>query len=274
MFSDLIKKAYEEDIGRGDLFSLVASGSIKRASIKSKQDGVFAGELILKRACQMAGIELELLKFDSSKIKKGDDIAILSADERVLLRWERVILNFLQHCSGIATITAAFVKELEGTNVRLLDTRKTRPGLRVLEKYAVRCGGGSNHRMGLDDALMLKDTHLKGVDDWGEFFAMARLKMPFTTKIEVECDDFEQASRAMSAGADIIMCDNMELDEIAKIKSLRDEKYANVLLEASGNISLDTARKYALSGVDAISTGSTIHQAVWLDFSMRLSDNG
>ena len=274
MFGELIKRAYEEDIGRGDLFSIVSNGGFKSASIRSKQDGVFAGELILKKACNMAGIELELFKFDGSKIQNGEEIARLGGDERVLLRWERVVLNFLQHCSGIATLTAAFVKELEGTNVRLLDTRKTRPGLRALEKYAVRCGGGSNHRMGLDDALMLKDTHLKGVEDWGEFFAKARAKMPFTTKIEVECDNFEQASKAMKAGADIVMCDNMGLDEIASIKSLRDKSYKNVLLEASGNISLATARQYALSGVDAISTGSTIHQAVWLDFSMRLSSNG
>lgn len=271
MFKKLIKKAYEEDIGRGDLFSLVSSGEIKQASIKAKQDGIFAGEIALKEACEMADIELEVFKLDGDEIKHGDEIARLRADERVLLRWERTILNFIQHASGIATLTAAFVAELKGTNVRLLDTRKTRPGLRVYEKYAVRCGGGSNHRMGLDDALMLKNSHLEGVDDWGEFFKNARRKMPFTTKIEVECDDFNEASRAMRAGADIIMCDNMSVEQIAQIKALRDESYPAVLLEASGNISLKTARMYALSGVDAISTGSSIHQAVWLDFSMRLS---
>lgn len=271
MFEKLIQNAYDEDIGRGDLFSLVSSGSIKQASIKAKQDGVFAGEIALKEACDIAKIELILFKFDGDEIKSTDEIARLKADERVLLRWERTILNFIQHASGIATMTSRFIKQISGTNVRLLDTRKTRPGLRIYEKYAVRCGGGSNHRLGLDDALMLKDSHLSGVDDWALFFKEARKKMPFTTKIEVECDDFEQASKAMAAGADIIMCDNMGFDEIARIKDLRDKSYPAVLLEASGNISLDTAREYALSGVDAISTGSTIHQAVWLDFSMRLS---
>ncbi|BCX78920.1 carboxylating nicotinate-nucleotide diphosphorylase [Campylobacter sp. 19-13652] len=271
MFESLIKKAYDEDIGRGDLFSLVSSGSVKEASIKAKQDGVFAGEVALREACEMAQIELSVFKFDGDGIKSGDEIARLRADERVLLRWERTILNFIQHASGIATMTAKFVKQISGSGAGLLDTRKTRPGLRVYEKYAVRCGGGSNHRLGLDDALMLKDSHLDGVADWALFFSEARKKMPFTTKIEVECDNFEQASKAMAAGADIIMCDNMGFDEIARIKKLRDESYPAVLLEASGNISLATARDYAFSGVDAISTGSTIHQAVWLDFSMRLA---
>lgn len=270
MFYELIKTAISEDIGRGDLFSRVSKGDIKTAAIKTKQDGVFAGEIVIKQACELAGIELELIKLDGDKLSKGDTIAILKADERVLFSWERTILNFIQHASGIATATAEFVKLIAGSGVRLLDTRKTRPGLRVLEKYAVRCGGGQNHRMGLDDALMLKDSHLAGVDDWGEFLANARSKMPFTTKIEIECDDLAQAKRAMQAGADIIMCDNMGFDEIARIKALRDEKYPHILLEASGNISLATVQAYAKTGVDAISTGSSIHQAVWLDFSMRL----
>lgn len=271
MFYELIKQAFSEDLGRGDLFSLFASAKSKSADIKSKQEGVFAGEIALVQACELAGIEYELFKFDGDVIASGDIIARLRADQRVLFRSERVILNFIQHASGIATLTNKFVKAIEGTGVKLLDTRKTRPGLRVLEKYAVRCGGGSNHRMGLDDALMLKDSHLAGVDDWGEFLARARKLMPFTTKIEIECDNLAQAKRAMQAGTDVVMCDNMSLEEIANIKALRDEKFPNVLLEASGNINLQTARQYALSGVDAISTGSSIHQAKWLDFSMRLS---
>lgn len=272
MFKELIKRAFEEDIGRGDLFSKIATSQVKTAAIKSKSNGIFAGELPLIQACNMQGLEYEILKHDGENIDKNDIIAILKGDQRVLLSSERVILNFIQHCSGIATLTNEFVKLIQDTQVRLLDTRKTRPGLRILEKYAVRCGGGSNHRMGLDDALMLKDTHLNDIDDWELFFKQARKLMPFTTKIEVECDNFLQAKKAMQAGADIIMCDNMTPDQILQIKKLRDEKYKSVLLEASGNINLQTIAQYAKTGVDAISTGSSIHQAVWLDFSMRLLD--
>lgn len=269
---NLIKKAFEEDLGRGDLYSLLGDNEIKIAAIKAKDSGVFAGEIYIKEICKMQEIELNLLIKDGDEFKNGDKIAILKAHSSVLLRCERVILNFLQHASGIATKTAKFAKEIADLDVLLLDTRKTRPGLRVLEKYAVRCGGGQNHRLGLDDCLMLKDTHLRNVKDLKEFVKKARKKLPFTSKIEVECDNFDEVKKAMEAGVDIIMCDNMSPDFIKEIVKFRDENYPKILLEASGNISLDTIRSYALSGVDAVSTGSTIHQATWVDFSMRIDD--
>ena len=175
----------------------------------------------------------------------------------------------LQHASGIATMANKYAKLMEGTGVVLLDTRKTRPQLRAYEKYASRIGGAINHRLGLDDCLMLKDTHLKTITDLKEFIKIARKRISWVTKIEIECETFEQSQEAMEAGADIIMCDNMEIEEIARVVEFRNTNFPHILLEASGNINLDTIKKYATSGVDAISSGSIIHQATWLDFSMK-----
>jgi nicotinate-nucleotide pyrophosphorylase (carboxylating) len=155
--------------------------------------------------------------------------------------------------------------------VRLLDTRKTRPLLRTFEKYAVRCGGGSNHRFGLDDALMLKDTHLALIGDLGALMQTARQTLPFTCKIEIECESLEGAKRAMEAGADIVMCDNMSLEQMTKVVAMRNAHFPHVLLEASGNITEKTIKDVAKTGVDAISSGSLIHQATWLDFSMKMN---
>jgi nicotinate-nucleotide pyrophosphorylase (carboxylating) len=175
----------------------------------------------------------------------------------------------LQHASGIATMANQYAKLMEGTGVVLLDTRKTRPQLRDFEKYASRVGGAINHRLGLDDCLMLKDTHLRTIDNLKEFVKKARKRISWVTKIEIECETFEQVQEAMDAGADIIMCDNMTPEQIKDVVKFRDEAYPHILLEASGNIDLNTIRSYALSGVDAISSGSIIHQATWLDFSMK-----
>jgi nicotinate-nucleotide pyrophosphorylase (carboxylating) len=152
----------------------------------------------------------------------------------------------------------------------MLDTRKTRPLLREFEKYAVRCGGGLNHRMGLDDCLMLKDTHLKTIDDLDAFMVEVRSKIPFTSKVEIECESIEDVKRAFRAGADIVMCDNMSIEEIKEVVALRDSSYSHILLEASGNVTLDSVENIAKTGIDAISSGSTIHQANWIDLSMKI----
>jgi len=151
-----------------------------------------------------------------------------------------------------------------------LDTRKTRPLLREFEKYAVVCGGGTNHRMGLDDCLMLKDTHLKVIKNLKDFIQKARRKIPFTAKIEVECETFLKAKEAMEAGADIIMCDNMDVGEIKKVVELRNSHFPLTMIEASGNIRKENLEKYIWAGVDAVSSGSLIHQAKWLDISMKM----
>jgi nicotinate-nucleotide pyrophosphorylase (carboxylating) len=177
----------------------------------------------------------------------------------------------LLHASSIATLTRKYVDIIKPYNVKLLDTRKTRPNLRIFEKYATKCGGAVNHRMGLDDSLMIKDTHLKTIKNLKEYIDKARFSIPFTAKIEVEAETIAIAKKAFEAGADIVMCDNMTPDEVKEVVALRDAMAPHILLEASGNISLETIKNYAKTGVDAISSGSLIHQANWIDLSMKMN---
>ena len=265
-----ILQALEEDIGRGDLFSRCNEKNKKlNAFIVTRGKGVLAGEKYIKYLCKLEDIEYEFTKKDGDEIEKGDEIATFSAKANTLLKCERTLLNILQHASGIATHTHNFVQKAHG--LRVLDTRKTRPLLREFEKYSVRVGGGTNHRMGLDDTLMLKDTHLATIKNLKEFVVVAREKIPWTSKIECECVDIEVAKKAFKAGVDIIMCDNMSLFEIREVVGLRDSEYPHVKLEASGNITIENIQDYTNLGVDAISTGSIIHQATWLDFSMKIA---
>jgi nicotinate-nucleotide pyrophosphorylase (carboxylating) len=259
-----------EDEGRGDLFASVFKNVKAQARIISKDNGVLAGVKYVKELCRAKGIKCKFALKDGQKIAKGDVIATLKAGSHTLLTCERTLLNTLQHASGIATNTARYVDKVKDYDVKLLDTRKTRPNLRSFEKYAVRCGGGVNHRMGLDDCLMLKDTHLKTIKDLPKFMKQARKKIPFSSKIEIECESLEQVKGAFDVGADIVMCDNMSIDMIEEVVALRNSSYPHILLEASGNVTLDTVEALAQSGVDAISSGSLIHQATWLDFSMRM----
>jgi len=234
---EVVREAILEDIGRGDLFSLVSDRRMVEAKVIAKEDGIFSGKLYVKELGEMEHIEIEFLTFDGNPIQKGDIICYVRGEVNRVLMYERVILNIMQHCSGISTNTAEFVKLVKGYNVKLLDTRKTRPGLRVMEKYAVRCGGGTNHRLGLDDCLMLKDTHLAAIDD-----------------------------------LHLIMCDNMQIEDIKTVVAYRNENYPHVLIEASGNVTKDNIVEYAKTGVNAISSGSLIHKAIWLDFSMRIDN--
>lgn len=270
MIDEFIKNALREDIGRGDLFSLIEEPKDSSAKIIAKSDGILAGRLYLDKMATLENFVVEWLVDDSQSFFKGDVLAKLSASSHTLLKIERTFLNILLHASSIATLTKKYTKLIEPFGVKLLDTRKTRPLLRVFEKYASRCGGAINHRMGLDDALMLKDTHLKTIKNLKEYILNARKKIPFTTKIEVEVESFEMAKEAFEAGADIVMCDNMPIDKIAQVVKFRDAKYPHILLEASGNISLETIELYAQTGVDAISSGSMIHQASWIDISMKM----
>lgn len=270
MIKNFVKKALQEDIGRGDLFYLVGDNKKASAKIISKDKGVLAGVTYAKALCKIENIEYKFLKKDGDTLECGDVIANIKGKSKKLLMCERTILNLLQHASGIATNTNRYIKALGKERVKLLDTRKTRPLLRIFEKYAVRCGGGNNHRMGLDDCLMLKDTHLETIDNLALFVKNARTKLPYTTKIEVECESVAFAKEAMSSGVDMIMCDNMQIEDIVEVVRFRNAKCAHVLIEASGNITDETIVSYAKSGVDAISSGSLIHQAVWLDFSMKI----
>jgi nicotinate-nucleotide pyrophosphorylase (carboxylating) len=270
MIRKFVKNALQEDIGRGDLFYLVGNNTKATANIIAKDSGILAGVTYAKALCKVEKLEYKFHKKDGDVLKYGDVIATINAKSKKLLMCERTILNLLQHASGIATNTNEYVKALNSLHVKLLDTRKTRPHLRIFEKYAVRCGGGHNHRMGLDDCLMIKDTHLKTIGNLKEFITHARSKLPYTTKIEVECEDVEFAKEAMNAGIDMLMCDNMNIEDIKEVVAYKDKIAPHILIEASGNITKDTINAYSKSGVDAISSGSLIHQAVWLDFSMKI----
>jgi len=267
---EFIKSALLEDIGRGDLFSRISDSKEVSGYIIAKSSGVFAGETYLMAAKELFDIKVNLLVEDSQEFKKGDKLVTISGNSKVLLSLERTLLNIVLHASSIATLTREYVKKIKPYGVKLLDTRKTRPLLRELEKYAIRCGGGVNHRMGLDDCLMLKDTHLKTIDNLQEFMQEVRVKIPFTSKIEIECESLSMAKEAMSVGADIIMCDNMSLEETKKVVEFRDENYPHILIEASGNVTLNRIEDIAKCGVDAISSGATIHQSCWIDLSMKM----
>ena len=268
-----IKSVIEEDIGRGDLFSRICDPKKVTAQILAKSDGVFAGYEYIETIGYEYGIEFSWYIQDGDRFNKGEVLLEIGGDSDKILSLERSILNIIMHASSIATLTSRYVEILKYYNCRLLDTRKTRPLLREFEKYAVRCGGGTNHRMGLDDCLMIKDTHLKTIDDLKKFILRARNNIPFTSKIEIECENSEMAIFAMKAGADIVMCDNMTSDEIRKVVDYRNTNHSQTLLEASGNITLDNIGLIADSGVDAISTGSIIHQATWPDMSMRIEND-
>jgi nicotinate-nucleotide pyrophosphorylase (carboxylating) len=270
MIERFVKEALAEDVGRGDLYALVESALPARAKIIAKSNGVVAGEKYLNALCKLEDIQVTWLKNDKDVFCVGDVIAEFTADSHAMLRCERTLLDMLLHASSIATLTRKYAALIKPYGVKLLDTRKTRPLLRVFEKYATRCGGAVNHRMGLDDSLMIKDTHLKTIKNLSEYIAKAREVIPFTAKIEIEAETLWSAQEAMKASCDIVMCDNMTPAQIEEVVAFRNENYPHILLEASGNISLETIEMYAKTGVDAISSGSLIHQANWIDLSMKM----
>lgn len=259
-----------EDVGRGDLFSRISASKPIRAYIIAKSDGVLAGQEYVESLAKMYDFSLEWKTSDGESFSKGQQLLFVSGDSKTILSLERSILDIVLHASSIATLTAEYVNAIKDTGVKLLDTRKTRPLLRAFEKYAVRCGGGINHRMGLDDCLMLKDTHLKTIDNLDTFMKEVRQKIPFTAKIEIECESLQMAQKAMKVGADIVMCDNMSVKQTIEVVTFRNNNYPHILLEASGNVTLETIEEIAKTGVDAISSGSVIHQSKWIDLSMKV----
>jgi nicotinate-nucleotide pyrophosphorylase (carboxylating) len=265
---EFLKTTLNEDIGRGDLAREILKG-FATAKIVAKSEGVVAGIEYIKHFSEIADVKFDFFFEDGSFYKKGDVIFEVYGDVRDMLSIERSMLNILQHASGIASNAYEFIKKTKG-KIKILDTRKTRPGLRVFEKYASKCGGVTNHRLGLDDCLMLKDTHLANFKSIKEALQKARNSIPFTTKIEVECETVDMAIEAMQAGADIVMCDNMDFDEIKEVVDIRNKKYPHVFLEASGNVTLQNIEEYIKTGIDAISSGAIIHQATFKDFSMKM----
>jgi nicotinate-nucleotide pyrophosphorylase (carboxylating) len=265
---DFLKEVLNEDIGRGDLARNLIIGDAA-AVVKAKSEGIVAGLEYIKHFNLLADVEFVFFYKDGDKYKNGDIILEISGNAKDILSIERTMLNILQHASGIASNAYEFIKKAN-KKIKILDTRKTRPKLRVFEKYAAFCGGITNHRLGLDDCLMLKDTHLALFSSIEEAINKARSFIPFTTKIEVECENYDMAKEAMKSGADIVMCDNMSFDEIKKVVKFRNKYFKKVLIEASGNVTLENIQNYIETGVDAISSGAIIHQATFKDFSMKI----
>jgi len=270
---DLIKRALEEDIGYGDITtqSLIPAGQISRGVFIVKSPGVVAGIQVSEAVFRQLDSEItfEIFKNDGEVVVPGDVIAVVQGRTRALLTGERTALNFLQRLSGIATKTRKVVELIKDSSTRLVDTRKTTPGLRVLEKYAVSVGGARNHRFGLFDGVMIKDNHIQAVGNIGEAVAMARQKVPHTVKIEVEVEDLAQLREAVEAGADIIMLDNMGVDKMTEAVSIAGGR---VLLEASGGIKESNIAEVARTGVDFISMGALTHSATSLDISLDLAE--
>jgi len=270
MIKQFVKEVLAEDVGRGDLYALISEPIAASAKIIAKSEGVFSGRVYADALAELESFEIIWHINDGEFFVSGNVLAEIKGSSHTLLKIERTLLNMVLHSSSISTYTNSFVKLIEPYGTKLLDTRKTRPRLRVLEKYATRIGGAVNHRLGLDDCLMLKDTHLKTIDDISSFMEEARKKIPFTSKIEIEAETFEQAKVFMQAGADIVMCDNMTPEQLSVVVKYKKENFPQILLEASGNISIDTIESYAKTGVDAISSGALIHQSKWIDLSMKM----
>lgn len=266
---DIIKRALNEDLSYGDITTnaIVEEGKNATVDLICKEDGVIAGLEIFKRVFVILGnVEVKFYVQDGALVHKGEKIGEIYGDTRTLLSGERVALNFLQRMSGIATLTGKFVEKLEGTNVKLLDTRKTTPNMRLFEKYAVKIGGGVNHRFGLNDGILIKDNHIDAAGGIKNAIEAVRKNAPFVRKIEVEVENLDQLQEALEAKADIIMLDNMDIETLKASVKIIDGKTET---EASGNVTLDTIQAIAKTGVDYISTGALTHSFKALDLSMK-----
>ena len=268
---DLIINAIKEDINYIDVATdyLLPEDEVSEAIFVAKADGVLCGIDVAMRVFQLLddSFSCTVYKKDGDEIKKGDLIAELKGKTVRLLKGERTALNLIQHMSGIATLTNACVKETEGTNATIADTRKTLPGLRSLQKYAVTCGGGRNHRYNLSDCAMLKDNHIDAKGGITPAVKALREKIGHTVKIEVETRTLDEVKEALNAGADIIMLDNMDNDTMAKAVEIVGGK---ALLEASGNLTTERIRSVAALGVDILSIGALTHSVEAFDISMRM----
>ena len=266
----LIRMALQEDITSEDVSTNAVMPTATRGTVDliAKEDGVVAGLEIYARVFTILDekTEIDLHCKDGDEVKKGELMATVTGDIRVLLSGERVALNYLQRMSGIATYTRQVAKLLEGSNVTLLDTRKTTPNCRVFEKYAVRVGGGHNHRYNLSDGVLLKDNHIGAAGSVAKAVKMAKAYAPFVRKIEIEVETLDQVKEAVEAGADIIMLDNMTPEVMKQAVELIDGRAQT---ECSGNITKENIQKICEIGVDFVSSGALTHSAPILDISMK-----
>ena len=267
---ELIKRALAEDQGDGDDITSIATVSGTErvvADFVARNSGVIAGSGMAKATLEAVGLsDISLLVQDGAHVEAGQILMTVRGDTRAILLAERTALNFFGHLSGIATLTAKWVTQLEGTQCKVRDTRKTTPGYRLLEKYAVRMGGGTNHRMSLSDAALIKDNHIAAAGGVVAAFAKVREKFP-TTEIEIEVDTLDQLREVMPQKPDLVLLDNMSPAQCAEAVAIVAGKFK---LEASGGISIENARAYALSGVDFIAVGALTHSAPVFDIGLDL----
>jgi nicotinate-nucleotide pyrophosphorylase (carboxylating) len=268
----IVRRALEEDLGQGDLTTAatVNPGQRGRARIIVKEPRmILCGAVLIEPVFRLAGAGAKIISLapEKKQLAKGDLIAEIEGNLAGLLIGERTALNFIQLMSGIATATHQYVDAIKGTRAKIVDTRKTHPGLRAIEKYAVRAGGGHNHRFGLDSGVLIKENHIAAAGSVRSAIERAKKITPHTIRIEIECETLAQVEEALAAGADIIMLDNMNLESMAKARQIVGDE---MILEASGNVSLDTVRAIAETGVDLISVGAITHSARAVDISMRI----
>ena len=274
LINKLLDLGIEEDINTGDITteSIIPESMNAVATMTAKQDGVISGLEIVKMVYDrfQDGVVFTPYYKDGDSVKKGDVILKVEATYPTLLRGERLSLNIFQRMCGIATETAKYVKELAGTQTQLLDTRKTAPGLRVLDKMAVKHGGGTNHRMGLYDMAMIKDNHIKMAGGIAKAVEQVRANIPADIKIEVETTNLDEVRQAIEAGADIIMLDNMNNEQMTEAVAIIKAADKGIKTEASGNMSIPRLIEVAATGVDFISVGALTHTVKGMDISMNI----
>ncbi len=275
LYDDLIRDALREDLGRaGDLTTdaLVAADAAAVAAVTARRAGRVAGSEVAARVFEILepSMETEIVVADGGDAESGSTLIRLRGPARAILTGERTALNLLGHLSGIATLTRAYVKAVEGTGARVVCTRKTTPGLRALEKNAVRCGGGANHRFGLDDAVLIKDNHLAVAGGVRPAVELVRAAVGHMVRVELEVDTLEQLEEGLAAGVDAVLLDNMDPETLRAAVTLVGGR---CLTEASGGIDLDTAAAVAATGVDLLSVGALTHSAPWLDVSLEVEAN-
>ena len=266
----LIISALKEDITSEDVSTNAVMPAYKAgtADLICKEDGVICGLQVFERVFKLLDedTQIEFFAKDGDRVAKGQKLAVLNGDIRVLLEGERTALNYLQRMSGVATYTAKVASYLDGTKIKLLDTRKTTPNMRVFEKYAVTVGGGYNHRLNLSDGVLLKDNHIGAAGGVKEAVAAAKEYASFVRKIEVEVEDLDMVREAVEAGADIIMLDNMDDETMRKAVDIIDKK---ALIEVSGNVTAENIKRLSSLGVDYVSSGALTHSAPILDLSLK-----
>lgn len=270
-----IKLALKEDIGKGDITSdnIIPKKQQATAAIISKDEGIICGLDIAEYIFKLADKKIKVTKHfkDGDRVKKKDILLEAEGSARALLHTERTILNMIHHLAGIATFTRQFVDAVQGYNIKILDTRKTLPGMRIMAKYAVTCGGGTNHRIGLYDMVLIKDNHIAVAGSVDEAVRRVRKKIRPGIKIEVECETLAQVKESVEAGVDWIMLDNMSFDEMEEGVKMVDKK---AVAEASGNVNMQTIVEIAKTGVDCVSIGALTHSVKAFDISMDIKIDG